>query len=150
MDHRDFGTEDTRGNWVPSRPISYGPAFDWPPDGRRLGKWLFGFPGYFLPWNLFYAAMALVLWTWFSPSLETTQTLAPGWITYLLVRNLILALLVYGGWHLWLYTWRWQGTQFKYNRRFPAEKGTGVPVRQPDLGQYIPHAGQWRADLDGL
>ena len=83
MDEKDFGQEDARGHWAPTKPIGYGPAFDWPPDPKRLVQWLFGFPGYFLPWNLFYAAMALVLWTWFSPSLDTTKELAPGWIAYL-------------------------------------------------------------------
>ena len=61
MDDRQFGQEDARGNWAPGRPVSYGPAFDWPPDPRRLVTWLFGFPGYFLPWNLFYVALALVI-----------------------------------------------------------------------------------------
>ena len=125
MDEKDFGQEDARGHWAPTKPIGYGPAFDWPPDPKRLVQWLFGFPGYFLPWNLFYAAMALVLWTWFSPSLDTTKELAPGWIAYLLIRNLILAGLVYGGWHLWLYRWKRQGTRFKYNRQFPRDKAPG-------------------------
>jgi sterol desaturase/sphingolipid hydroxylase (fatty acid hydroxylase superfamily) len=122
---KDFGTEDARGNWAPAKPISYGPAFDWPPDPKRLVKWLFGFPGYFLPWNVLYAGLALFLWTWFSPSLETTKELAPGWIAYLLVRNLVLAVLVYGAWHLWLYSWKKQGTAFKYNRQFPRDKAPG-------------------------
>lgn len=125
LQDKDYGTEDARGNWAPAKPISYGPAFDWPPDPKRLVKWLFGFPGYFLPWNVFYAAMALVLWTWFSPGLEVTKDLAPGWIGYLLIRNEILAVLVYGAWHLWLYRWKRQGTAFKYNRQFPREKAPG-------------------------
>jgi sterol desaturase/sphingolipid hydroxylase (fatty acid hydroxylase superfamily) len=61
------------------------PTFDWPPSPKRLMTWLFGVPGYFLPWNVFYAALALILWTWFSPSLDTTATLAPGvpiWTAY--------------------------------------------------------------------
>jgi len=125
MDDKEFGREDTRGNWAPDHAVSYGPAFDWPPDPKRLVKWLLGFPGYFLPWNLFYAVMALVLWTWFTPSLEVTRTLAPGWIAYVLLRNEILALLVFGAWHLWLYRWRKQGAAFKYNRQFPRGKAPG-------------------------
>ncbi len=61
-----------RGALGTCQPISYGPAFDWPPDPKRLVKWLFGFPGYFLPWNVFYAGVALVLWAWFSPGLAVT------------------------------------------------------------------------------
>ena len=78
MDDKDYGTEDARGHWAPREPITYGPAFDWPPNPERLAKWLFGFPGYFLPWNVLYAVLALILWTWFSPSLETTKTLEVG------------------------------------------------------------------------
>ena len=36
-----------------------------------------------------------------------------------LVRNLVLAIIVYGAWHLWLYVFRKQGTDFKYNRKWP-------------------------------
>ena len=42
----------------------------------------------------------------------------PGLI---LLRNVVLAILVYGAWHLWLYVWRKQGTTFKYNRQWPKE-----------------------------
>ena len=33
----------------PNKPVSYGPAFDWPPNPRALFKWFFGFPGYLVP-----------------------------------------------------------------------------------------------------
>ena len=43
------------GFWTPKEPVSYGPAFDWPPRPRALLKWFFGFPGYLWPWNVLYA-----------------------------------------------------------------------------------------------
>ncbi|MDO8353021.1 MAG: hypothetical protein Q7T14_06125 [Aestuariivirga sp.] len=46
MDDSRFGKEDSRGFWTPKEPVSYGPAFDWPPRPRALLKWFFGFPGY--------------------------------------------------------------------------------------------------------
>ncbi len=46
MDDSKFGKEDSRGFWAPKEPVSYGPAFDWPPRPRALLKWFFGFPGY--------------------------------------------------------------------------------------------------------
>ena len=38
MQDKDFGTEDARGHWAPDRPVTYGPAFDWPPNPKRLAK----------------------------------------------------------------------------------------------------------------
>ena len=73
----------------------------------------------------------------------------PGWVGLILLRNLVLALLVYSAWHLWLYVWRKQETAFKYNRQWPREV-IGLPFRQPDLRQYVPHARERRADLDRL
>ncbi len=119
MDDSAFGSEDARGAWSPKQPITYGPAFAWPPQPRALLKWFFGFPGYLLPWNVVYAVAALVIWQVLTPPLETMKTLSPGWIGLILLRNIALAFAVYGGWHLWLYVWRRQGTAFKYNRQWP-------------------------------
>src|SRR5579871_4029692 len=114
MDDAAFGNEDTRGFWAPKKPVSYGPAFDWPPDPRALLRWLFGFPGYFLPWNVLYAVAAILIWTFLTPSLETLRTFSLGWVGLILLRNAGLAVLVYSAWHVWLYVWRRQGTAFKY------------------------------------
>src|SRR5262245_27665066 len=122
MDDSILGTEDSRGNWAPKKPVSYGPAFDWPPHPQALLKWFFGFPGYFLPWNVLSAIAAILIWTFLTPSLETLKTFSVGWAGLILLRNLGLALLVYGAWHLWLYVWRKQGTAFKYNRQWPKEE----------------------------
>ena len=68
-----FGKEDARGFWAPKEPVSYGPAFDWPPHPRALLKWFFGFPGYLLPWNVLYAVAAILIWMFLTPSLETFE-----------------------------------------------------------------------------
>jgi sterol desaturase/sphingolipid hydroxylase (fatty acid hydroxylase superfamily) len=125
MDDSSFGREDSRGSWTPKKPVSYGPAFDWPPDPRALGRWLFGFPGYFLPWNVFYAVLALFIWQFLTPSLATMKDLGLGWIALILGRNVLMAVAVYGAWHLWLYSWRKQGTAFKYNRQWPKDRAPG-------------------------
>ena len=124
MDDKNYGTEDSRGYWKPNKPISYGPAFNWPPDPKALYKWFFGFPGYLLPWNVLYAIAALGIWAFLTPDLENFQTWSLKWSALILTRNLILAVLVYGAWHLWLYRWRKQDTNFKYNRKWPSEKSS--------------------------
>ena len=124
MDDKKFGTEDARGYWAPDKRISYGPAFVWPPQPTAFLKWLFAFPGYFLPWNVLYAAAAVAIWVYLTPPLETFQTLSAKWIALILLRNFVLAILVYGAWHLWLYVWRRQQTAFNYNRAWPAERSS--------------------------
>ena len=122
MSEAKYGSEDTRGHWVPNKPISYGPAFAWPPQPKALVKWFFGFPGYLLPWNVPYALLAVFIWVYLTPAIEHFQTLSLSWFAVLLARNLMLAILVYGAWHLWLYVWRKQDTEFKYNRKWPEER----------------------------
>tara|TARA_B110000467_G_scaffold45815_1_gene41961 strand:+ start:489 stop:1514 length:1026 start_codon:yes stop_codon:yes gene_type:complete len=121
MEESNFGREGSRGEWSPNKPISYGPVFSWPPKPRALLTWFFGLPGYLFPWNVPYAIAAVCIWFFLTPSLDHFQTLSLLWFGVLLLRNLVLALIVYGGWHLWLYAFRKQGTAFKYNRKWPDE-----------------------------
>ena len=121
MDEKTFGTE-SRGNWAPHKPITYGPLLAWPWNAKAVVKWLFGFPGFLFPWTVVYSALAIVVWLWLTPSLEIMKSLSPDWVLFILVRNLVLAFVVYGGWHLWLYSWKRQGTRFKYNKQFPREQ----------------------------
>ncbi len=121
MAEADFGRKDARGNWSPNKPIDYGPAFAWPPKPRAFLKWFFGFPGYLFPWNVLYAIAAIGIWHFLTPSLIYFQTLSWFWFGVILTRNMVLAVLVYGGWHMWLYVWRKQDTTFKYNCKWPDE-----------------------------
>ena len=125
MDESRFGTSDARGTWTPAKPISYGPAFDWPPKPKVLFKLFFGLPGYLMPWNVFYAIAALLIWRYLAPSLDTMKSLAASWIAIILVRNLVLTILVSGAWHMWFYVWRKQGAEFKYNKQWPKKKASG-------------------------
>ena len=124
MDDSKIGTEDSRGYWVPNDRVSYGPVFEWPPRPKVLFKWFFGFPGYFLPWNVLYAAAAIGIWLYLTPPLDAFQTFSFGWAGLILLRNLVLTVAVYGAWHMWLYVWRKQGAVFKYNRKWPSKKSS--------------------------
>jgi len=119
MNESDYGREDARGYWAPDKLIDYGPVFDWPPRPGALARFFFGYPGYFLPSNGLYALLAVVIWIWLTPSLETMATLSPGWVLTVLARNLVLATVFIGAWHVWLYTFRKQGKVTKYNRDWP-------------------------------
>ena len=114
-----FGTRDARGNWAPNERVSYGPFFTWPPRLKVLAKWFFGYPGYLFPWNVLYAVAAVLIWLYLTPSLETMQTLSADWVALVWLRNIGLAIAVYGAWHVWLYVWRKQDKAFKYNAEWP-------------------------------
>ena len=123
MDELKYGTRDKRGNWSPNEPLSVGPLLDVPWSPVRILKWL---PSYLFPWNALFMAMALIFWGWLTPSRETLQSLHWSWILYLLVRNSVLILLIYGALELRLYVKRRQGTRFKYNGNFPADQPSDV------------------------
>jgi sterol desaturase/sphingolipid hydroxylase (fatty acid hydroxylase superfamily) len=118
MDDALYGTRDKRGSWKPTKLIEYPPVFVWPAQPLGFLKWMFGYPGYILPWNLFYAVLAAVVWIYFSPPLEAMKSFAPAWVAQVLAVNLAMTLLFYSAFHLRLYWQRAQDTQFKYNPRW--------------------------------
>lgn len=120
MDESDFGKRDARGHWAPDRPIEYPPVFVLP---LRIGaglRWILR--GYLLSWNLFYAALAVAIWLWASPGVDTASRLQPGWIALLLLRNAAIVALFFGAWHMRLYLQKRQGTAFKFNAKWPEGK----------------------------
>lgn len=60
---------------------------------------------------------AIVVWRWFSPSLEQAETFQPGWILGIWLRNVVLVGLAAGLPHLWLYVWKRQSDELRYDRR---------------------------------
>ena len=123
MDDLQFGTRDKGGNWRPSKKLTTGPLFELPPNLKKILAWL---PGYFVPWNALFFGLAAVFWFWLTPAKETMETLAPGWIAFLLVRNMALVFVLYGLLELRLYIKRRQNNQFKYNGKFPADTPSSV------------------------
>ena len=103
MDDARYGQRDKRGNWKPFKPVEYPAVFVWPLQPRGILQWLFSYPSYILPWNLLYAAIAVAVWMYLTPPVETLQTFAPGWIAFVFARNLCLVVLFFGAFHLRLY-----------------------------------------------
>ena len=114
------GKRDKRGDWDPGIVIQYAPVLAWPLKPLAILKWLFGYPGFFLPWGIIYMAVPAITWLWFTPALDSMRTFQPVWIAYIVLRNLILLLVVIGAWHAWLYVVKVQGTDFKYTTKWPA------------------------------
>src|SRR5688500_3543932 len=107
MDELTRGTRDKRGDWSAKAALEIAPLYAIPPQLPTILKWL---PGYFLPWNLLFMALAALFWFWLTPEVETLKTLSPGWIAYLYARNSALVVLIYGALELRLYVRRRQGT----------------------------------------
>lgn len=97
------------------------PLFRWPWDPTSFVKWVFGFPGYILPWNALWFAISLAVWVVATPAQDTVRSFAPGWIAFILIRNALLLTAVVGAWHLRLYVQQAQGTDYKYNGRWLAK-----------------------------
>ena len=163
MNELKFGTKNKRGDFSPAEPLQIAPYFEFPPRPTKL---MIFFKGYFWPWNLMFMALAALFYFYLTPSPETTKILAPGWIAFLLFRNAILVLVIYGLLELRLYVTRGQKNRFKYHGQFPADKpsdvfmfksqnidniirsfGTGVPIWTAwevfGLWCYGNHIGPW-------
>lgn len=107
--------------WRPDYPVKYAPIFVWPPQPAAFLRWLFGWPGFLVPWNAIYVAITVATYVWTQPSSDVTKELALSWILPMYVRNLLLLTAVAGGWHMLLYTFKVNGLHHKYDRRWLAE-----------------------------
>ncbi len=135
MDDLQFGTRNKRGDWTPKEPLKVAPLLVWPWSITAFLKWL---PGYFLPWNALFMAIAIAIWWFALPSMETMKTLAPGWIAFIWVRNMAIVLAVYGLLELRLYVRRRQGSHFKYNAKWPSEQPSNVFMfRSQNIDNFI-------------
>jgi sterol desaturase/sphingolipid hydroxylase (fatty acid hydroxylase superfamily) len=128
-----LGQRDRRGDWRPAKLLSPPPLFVWPPRPRALLRWLFGYPGYVLPWNLLYVAIATLTWQFLTPDLARMRVLAPGWIGEVFARNLALLVLVCGAWHVRLYVQQRQGVEYKFTSRWQATGNSAFVFRNQVL-----------------
>ena len=55
------------------------------------------------PLGFIYIAMAVPIWWYLTPSLETMSVFEPGWIGLLWIRNCAILVLFAGTLHLWLH-----------------------------------------------
>ena len=103
-------------NYTPDVPLQVSPVFRWPLSPMAVLTW-FWTRWFLISEKLILVALALITWFWFHPPLETTATLAPGWILGLYARNLILFTTVVGALHLYFHGFRRQGDRLKFDKR---------------------------------
>ena len=114
-------TNVVKEDWSPAS-ITTPPLFVWPPRPIALVKYIFGYPGYFLPRNICYMALALFTWLYLTPELETMKTFQFDWVAFIYIRNLVLMFLIFGGWHLRFYIVKAQDRAYTFNKKWPQEK----------------------------
>jgi len=123
MSQQDARTNN-KGRWhfVPELPVRLAPFYDRPKDLRAIAKYIIGGWSPFVE-RLYFLFIATGIWYFFSPSLEETYQLKFEWIFEIWIRNIILISVVAGGLHLYLYTFRKQGDEFRYDTRTYPAKG---------------------------
>jgi sterol desaturase/sphingolipid hydroxylase (fatty acid hydroxylase superfamily) len=112
---------DRRGDWKPPSTIKSPPLFTLPFNPLKTLKWIFGWPGYLLPWNLLYAGIAILTWAFLTPSLASMQTFEVWWIAAIFARNAVMLFLFVGAFHFALYIKQRQGTRYKHTNRWQAK-----------------------------
>ena len=113
---------DSRGDWQPAERPATAPLWAWPPRPLETLKWIAGYPGYLFPWNAIFFLIALLTWAYVTPEMARMVEFRIDWIAEIYVRNLALLVLWAGGWHLRLYTFKGQGSKYKYNPKWLHDK----------------------------
>ena len=129
MDEDIDGRRDNRGYWVPNKRQKRAPVFIWPFNLFDFLRWLLGYPGFLWPWNFAFFIMSFAVWFYLTPSMETARHLDVGWMSAIFLRNLIFVILFYGVFHLILFVWKNQQTQYKYNLKWPTNNSGSFLLR---------------------
>ena len=108
-------------NYHPDLPLQDPSVFKWPPNPGFLARW-FARNWLTLSERVMMVILAVVMWLFFYPSLETAQTFAFTWIFQTWVINIALIASVSGLLHWYFYIRKGQGTALKFDRR-PQGKG---------------------------
>lgn len=117
-------SESTSGKkeiWNHTAPVVFSPLFAWPPRPKAAllaltKRWVT------ISRNVLFLAMAFLVFRYLVPDKVEMRSLAPGWIGSIFLRNYLFMLVIAGGLHLYLFTFRLQGSRLKYDPRKQLEK----------------------------
>ena len=89
-------------HYTPALPVNTSPYFKWPLNFPDIGQWILN--GWFpISERLIILLFAIVSSIFFQPTLAEAQSLSPGWIAEVFLRNFFLMVLVAGGLHWYFY-----------------------------------------------
>ena len=109
-------TQRRTWHFTPELPVKQAPYFERPFKVVDSSKYLFNI---WRPFNqrFLLLLLAIAAWTWFTPSLERAREFRLDWMLEIGLRNLVIVLVVAGGLHLLLYTFKKQGDDDHYDAR---------------------------------
>ncbi len=120
MNSPSTNERNQQGEWRPAHPIVSAPITAWPPQPAKTLKWLFGWPGFLWPENIFWLAVSVCTWAFLTPELSTMKSFELWWVALLYVRNFIFITVLFGGMHYFLYMRKSQGDRLRFTTRpFP-------------------------------
>jgi lathosterol oxidase len=103
-------------NYHPDLPIKNSPVFDWPwRPWQAFSKLTFRWVE--LSISSISLMLAIVIYNFVPPHMEDMNTLSFSWMAAIFLRNFLLLTLIAGTLHLFLYTFKRQGTKLKYDNR---------------------------------
>ena len=116
MKNRSTSKHRKTWHYIPPLPLTQAPYFEWPFSGAESVKYLYQI---WRPFNqrFLMLVLAIVAWIWFTPSLERTVNFEWRWMLEVGLRNFFIVLVVAGGLHLMLFTFRRQADDFRYDNR---------------------------------
>jgi len=114
--------------WNHTTPVVYSRLFDWPSSpgaiAGALGKrWVT------LGVSLLSLSLAIVVYRFLVPDLDSMRSLASPWVLGVFLRNLLIMTAVAGSLHWYLYTIRGQGKRLKYDPREEMEQSSKFTFR---------------------
>ncbi len=107
-------------NYHPELPLHDPSIFKWPPKPGLLFRWLVR-NWLMLSERMMMVILAIALWAFAYPSLETTKTFALNWIFQIWVINLVMMLCIAGGLHWYFYMRKGQAKKLKFDHRDQAK-----------------------------
>ena len=110
-----------KGSWNYTTPVVFSPLFDWPPNPKAFvialtKRWVT------VTRNVLFLIMAALVYRYWVPDLSRMQSLSADWIGLIFLRNFLFMVVVAGGLHLYLFTFRLQGKRLKYDAREKFDK----------------------------
>ena len=102
--------------WNHKTPVVFSPLFDWPPKPKDAfleltKRWAT------ISRNVLFLAMAFLVFRYLIADNTALRSLSLGWVGTIFLRNYLLMLVIAGGLHLYLFTFRMQGNRLKYDPR---------------------------------
>ena len=118
--------------WNHKTPVTFSPLFDWPPSPKAAlialtKRWVT------LSRNLFFLIVAWLVYRYLLQDLSLMQSLSVDWILPIYLRNILFMLVIAGGLHLYLFTFKAQGKRLKYDAREQLEKSGKFSFRNQVL-----------------